>query len=68
MNVGQLASRLFCSGPFSFALGFGLGVLAMYILDRAKEERRFKDTQKEIEALIKALEVKASQEAKREEG
>ena len=66
MNIGQLASRLFCSGPFSFALGFGVGILAMYLLDKAKEERKLGETQREIEALIKALEAKAKQEAKGE--
>ncbi len=59
MNVGH-------SGPFSFALGLGVCVLAMYLLDRAREEKRTKETQREIKALIKAIEVKASQEAKKE--
>lgn len=65
-QIASLISRAVCSGPFSFALGFGLGMLAFYILDRAKERKRLEDTQREIEAMVKALEVKLQQENKGE--
>ncbi|RMH02555.1 MAG: hypothetical protein D6699_05795 [Aquificota bacterium] len=58
--------RIFCSGPFSFALGFGVGLIALYMLDRARERRRMEETYREIEAMVKALEVKLQQEKKEE--
>ena len=29
-QIGSILGRVVCSGPFSFALGLGLGVLALY--------------------------------------
>ncbi len=65
-SITSILGRVFCSGPFSFTLGFGVGVLALYMLDRAKEKRRFEETQREIEAMVKALELKLQQESKQE--
>jgi len=65
-QITSILGKAVCSGPFSFALGFGIGLLAFYMLDRAKERRRFEETQREIEAMVKALELKLQQESKTE--
>lgn len=65
-QIASVLGRVVCSGPFSFAVGFGLGLLAFYMLDRAKERRRLEETQREIEAMVKALELKLQQEKKTE--
>ncbi|MCS7196862.1 MAG: hypothetical protein N2648_03790 [Aquificaceae bacterium] len=65
-QITSILGKAVCSGPFSFALGFGLGVLAFYLLDRSKERRRLEETQREIEAMVKALELKLQQESKGE--
>ncbi|MEM4919553.1 MAG: hypothetical protein QW518_09460 [Thermofilaceae archaeon] len=65
-QITSILGKAVCSGPFSFALGFGIGLLAFYMLDRAKERRRLEETQREIEAMVKALELKLQQESKTE--
>ncbi len=65
-QITSILGKVVCSGPFSFALGFGIGLLAFYMLDRAKERRRLEETQREIEAMVKALELKLQQESKAE--
>lgn len=65
-QITSILGKAVCSGPFSFALGFGIGLLALYMLDRAKERRRLEETQREIEAMVKALELKLQQESKTE--
>ncbi|MCS7084276.1 MAG: hypothetical protein NZL90_04765 [Aquificaceae bacterium] len=54
----NLLSRFLCSGPFSFAVGFGMGVLALYLLDKSRERGKIQKTQQEIEEMVKALEAK----------
>ncbi len=65
-QITSILGKAVCSGPFSFALGFGIGLLAFYMLDRAKERRRLEETQREIEAMVKALELKLQQESEAE--
>ena len=63
-QITSLLGKAICSGPFSFALGFGLGVLAFYMLDRTRERKKLEETQREIEAMVKALELKLQEESK----
>jgi len=56
MNVLGAAGRLFCSNPVSFILGAGVGLVALYIIDRMEERRKLESMQKEIEGMVKALE------------
>ncbi len=53
MNV---LGRIFCSNPFSFVLGFGVGLVGFYIVHKVDEQRKLESMQKEIEAAVKAIE------------
>lgn len=49
--------RIFCSNPFSFVLGFGVGLVGFYIVNRIEEQRKLENMQKEIESAVRALEA-----------
>lgn len=71
MNPLALASRVFCSNPFSFALGVGLGVVGLYIVNKIEEQRKLEKMQREIEAAVLMIEKKqlsAPVEAEKQEG
>lgn len=71
MNPLALASRVFCSNPFSFALGVGLGVVGLYVINKIEEQRKIERMQREIEAAVLMLEKKqlpAAVEAEKQEG
>lgn len=71
MNPLALASRIFCSNPFSFALGVGLGVVGLYVINRIEEQRKIEKMQREIEAAVLMLEKKqlpAVVETEKQEG
>jgi tRNA1(Val) A37 N6-methylase TrmN6 len=53
----NILGRIFCSNPFSFVLGFGVGLVGLYVANRIEEQRKLENMQKEIEAAVKALEA-----------
>ncbi|MEJ5172848.1 MAG: hypothetical protein WHT47_03965 [Hydrogenothermaceae bacterium] len=71
MNPLALASRVFCSNPFSFALGVGLGVVGLYVINKIEEQRKLERMQREIEAAVLMLEKRqlpAVVETEKQEG
>jgi uncharacterized protein HemX len=54
----NMLGRIFCSNPFSFVLGFGVGLVGFYIVHKVEEQRKLESMQKEIEAAVKAIESK----------
>ena len=50
--------RIFCSNPFSFVLGFGVGLVGFYIVHKVDEQRKLESMQQEIESAVKAIESK----------
>lgn len=59
MSVTGAITKMVCSGPFSYALGALTGLVALYMIHKAREEQKLHQTLQEIEAMIKALEVRA---------
>ncbi|MFN3921270.1 MAG: hypothetical protein ACK4K4_02585 [Caldimicrobium sp.] len=59
----SFCGKALCSNPFSFLVGFGLGILGLYFIEKAKEGKHFEETTKEIEAMIKALEMKTQSQS-----
>ena len=55
MNV---LARIFCSNPFSFALGIGAGLVGLYVVNKVEEQRKLENTLTEIEAAVKTLEMR----------
>jgi uncharacterized protein HemX len=51
-----MLGRIFCSNPFSFVLGFGVGLVGFYIVHKVEEQRKLESMQREIEAAVKAIE------------
>jgi hypothetical protein len=55
MNV---LTRIFTSNPFYFALGIGAGLVGLYMVNRVEEQRKLENTLREMEAAIKAMEMR----------
>lgn len=62
MNLANILTKVVCSGPFSFALGSFTGLVLLYFLYKTKEGQQMQKTFQEIEAMVKALEVKTKAE------
>lgn len=54
----NMLGRIFCSNPFSFVLGFGVGLVGFYIVHKVEEQRKLESMQKEIEFAVQAIESK----------
>ncbi len=55
MNV---LARIFCSNPFSFALGIGAGLVGLYLVNRVEEQKKLESTLRDMESAIKAMEMR----------
>lgn len=62
MNFASILTKVICSGPFSFALGSFTGLVLLYVLHRTKESQQMQKTFQEIEAMVRALEIKTKTE------
>lgn len=62
MNIASYLGKAICSGPFSYALGALTGLIALYVIHKTREEQKMHQTLQEIEAMIKALEMRAQKE------
>ncbi|MGQ0793307.1 MAG: hypothetical protein ACT4NX_04375 [Deltaproteobacteria bacterium] len=54
----NLLSRIFCSNPFSFAIGIGAGLLGFYLVHKIDERRKLEGMQREIETALHAIETR----------
>lgn len=64
MGVTSFITKIICSGPFSFSLGALSGLVILYIIHKTREGQKMHQTLQEIEAMVKALEVRATKELK----
>lgn len=62
MHLTSVLTKLVCGGPFSFALGSFMGLVLLYVLHKAKEGQQMQKAFQEIEAMVKALEIKTKTE------
>lgn len=60
MGIAGIAGRILCSNPVSFVLGVGIGIVGMYVISRAEEQKRLVHSQKELEEAIQMLEAQQS--------
>lgn len=63
MNIAAVIAKAVCSGPVSFSLGALSGLVILYAIQKTREEQKMHQTLQEIEAMVKALEVKSAKGA-----
>ena len=56
----NMLGRIFCSNPFSFVLGFGVGLVGFYIVHKVEEQRKL-EREQEKERLMERLRQKLEQ-------
>jgi uncharacterized protein HemX len=54
----HVLGKVFCSKLFSFALGFGVGLVGFYAVHKVEEQRKLESMQRDIEATVKSLEAR----------
>jgi hypothetical protein len=54
----NILAKVFCTNPFAFALGIGAGLVGLYVVNRVEEQKKLENTLREMEATIKALEMR----------